>query len=527
MFQHIRFRRLMPALVAVTTLTFVAACGGGGGAVTGGAPTDEGEPTPGGSAQIIQHAEPQSLDPAALSNTWAHMGTLGNALYGTLITNDSATLETEYKMATGFSTSDGGKTFDLTLRPGLSFTDGTPLDAAAVKFNWDRLKDRSLGSNSTRYAVLVESTEVVAPDVMRATLIAPNPQFAETLLASSMNWIASPTALQKGTQSYSENPVGAGPFKLVKWNRRAEIELEKNPGFWDAPKPYLDRLTILTVHDANQRLNAVATGAADLAPESSMGAIADAQARGVHYEIIPTGGGQFIGMNNKRPPFDDVRARGAIQMALDTEGLNTIVFNGKNEVPQTLFNEESAYYADIPLQNENSAEAQRLFNELAAEGKPVSATFMSYPVSDSRTLAEGVQAQLSKYDNVDVKVDVRDISGATRATLTGDFDMTISAAIVQGPDFALWTLFHSASTGNQMGVSDPELDAALDKGRVAATEAERMEAYTAVQNRINAVVPGVWYTRAVPAVMYGDQLRGVEMYTLGSVLPEELWRTGQ
>ncbi len=523
MFHHTRSRRLTLAVLFATTLMLVTACGGGGDVASGGAPTAEGEPVPGGSAQIIQLAEPQSLDPAALSNTWAHMATLGNALYGTLITNDQATLETQYKMATDFVTTDGGKTFDLTLRPGLTFTDGTPLDAAAVKFNWDRLKDRSLGSNATRYAILVENTEVVSPNVMKATLVDPNPQFAETLVASSMNWIASPTALQKGSQSYAEHPVGAGPFSLVNWTRQAEIELEKNPNYWDAPKPYLDRLTIRTVHDASQRLNAVATGGADLASESSMSTIEEAGAQGLHYEIVPTGGGQIVAMNHRRAPFDDVRARRAVQMALDTEGLNTIVFAGKNEVPQTLFNKESPYYADIPLQDSNRQEAQRLFDELAAEGKPVAATFMAYPTSDSRMLAEAVQTQLSTYDNVEVKLDVRDIAGATKATMTGDFDLTISAAIVQGPDFALWTAFHSTSAGNQMGVNDPELDAALDKGRVATTEAERIEAYTDVQNRIKAVVPGVWYTRAVPAVIYGKNVRGVQMYTLGSPLPEELW----
>ncbi|WP_260684538.1 ABC transporter substrate-binding protein [Rhodococcus sp. KBS0724] len=515
--------RLRFAVLSVTVLMLVAACGGGSETASGGAPSEEGEPIAGGTAQVLQHAEPQSLDPAALSNTWAHMATLGNALYGTLITNDSATLDTQYKMATGFVTTDGGKTFDLTLRPGLMFTDGTPLDAAAVKVNWDRLKDPSLGSNSTRYAVLVANTEVVLPDVMRATLVSPNPQFAETVVASSMNWIASPTALEKGVQSYSDSPVGAGPFKLTRWTRQGEIELEKNPGYWDAPKPYLDSLTIRTVHDASQRLNAVATGGADLASESSMNTINQADAQGLGYEVVPTGGGQIIAMNHQRRPFDDVRARRAVQMALDTEILNTIVFSGQNEVPQTLFNEESAYYRDIPLQNANREEAQRLFNELAAEGKPIVATFMAYPTSDSRMLAEAVQAQLSAYENIEVKVDVRDIVGATRATMTGDFDLTISAAIVQGPDFALWTAFHSTSTGNQMGVSDPELDAALDKGRTATTDAERLEAYTEVQNRINAVIPGVWYTRAAPAVIYGKNVRGVEMYTLGSPLPEDLW----
>lgn len=523
MIRRTRTPKLLAAALATAAMVLLTACGSGGVTTSGGAPDNEGDPVAGGTARILQLAEPRSLDPASLSNTWAHMASLGNALYGTLMINDIKTFDTEFKMASDFSTSDGGATFDLTLRPGLTFTDGTPLDAAAVKFNWDRLKDPQLGSTSIRQAVQVANSEVVDPVKLKVTLAAPNPQFAESLVAGAMNWIASPTALQRGSDSFNEKPSGAGPFKLVSWTRQGAIELEKNPDYWDAPKPYLDRITITTVHDANQRLNAVATGGADLASESTMASIAKADAQGLHYEIVPTGGGQIIAMNHRRAPFDDVRARRAVQLALDTGSLNTTVYNGEGEVPQTLFTEDSPFHADVQLQDSDPEEAQRLFNELAAEGRPVSFTFMAYPTSESKMLAEAVQAQLSGYENVDVQVDVRDISRATAAAASRDFDMTISSSIIQDPDFPLWTAFHSKSPGNWVGINDPELDAALDKGRVSESEAERIEAYDTAQKRIKEVIPGVWYIRAVPAVVYGNNLRGVEMYTLGSPLPEELW----
>jgi peptide/nickel transport system substrate-binding protein len=521
----IRLRRIpkLPAtLLSLALFTFVAACGGGD-VSTSGASEDNGEPVAGGSATILEIAEPPSLDPARLSNTWAHMASLGNALYGTLLVNSIDDFSIEYKMATDFSTTDGGTTFDLALQPGLTFTDGTPLDAAAVKYNWDRLKEPATGSTSIRVASQIANTEAIDPSTLRVTLAAPNPHFAQGIAATSLNWIASPTALEKGAQAFDEDPVGAGPFKVMRWTRQGEIEMEKNPDYWDAPKPYLDTLTIRTAHEATQRMNAMTTGAADLASESSANNVTAAEAQGLTTEVVPTGGGQIIAMNQRRAPFDDIRARQAVQLALDTDNLNLVVYNGEGIVPEALFAEESPYYQDMPFPDTNPEEAQKLFDELAAEGKPVSFTFMSYPASESRTLAEAVQAQLSAYDNVDVQVEVHDIANAHARTSARDFDMSITSAIIQDPDYGLWSAFHSASPGNFMGVNDPELDEALDRGRASQSQDERIEAYNAAEERLAELSVGVFYTKATPAVIYGKDVNGVELYTLGSPLVEEIW----
>lgn len=228
-------------------------------------------------------------------------------------------------------------------------------------------------------------------------------------------------------------------------------------------------------------------------------------------------------MNNRRAPFDDIRARKAVQLALDTDNLNLIVYNGEGIVPKTLFAEESPYYQDKPFPETNSEEAQKLFDELAADGTPLSFTFMSYPSSESKTLAEAVQAQLSAYDNVDVKVEIHDIANAQARTAARDFDMSITSAIIQDPDYGLWSAFHSTSPGNFMGVNDPELDEALDRGRESASHDERVEAYNAVENRLADLTVGVFYTKATPAIIYGKDVHGVELYTLGSPLVEEIW----
>lgn len=110
----------------VCTAAFVlTACGSDSGSSNEGT-TAAGDPVSGGAGRAIMAGEPRSLDPATLSNTWAHQGILGNSLYGTLMINDTKTLDVTYTMAEDFSTTDGGASFNLKLRPDVKFSDGTP-----------------------------------------------------------------------------------------------------------------------------------------------------------------------------------------------------------------------------------------------------------------------------------------------------------------------------------------------------------------------------------------------------------------
>lgn len=490
---------------------------------TEGSGAASGDPIPGGTLMAIQGREPLNLDPAALSNVWTHSALLGNALYGTLMVNDVESLDVEYSMATDFSTVDGGTTFTLKLRPGLVFTDGTPLDASAVKYNWDRLRDPAVASASFRQAVQIAGTEAVDAETLKVTMASPNPVFALSLVASGLNWIASPDALEKGRDEFDRNPVGAGPFTLTEWIRQGTIELEKNPAYWDAPKPYLDKITLRPVADGKQRLNALTTGTSDFASETSWLNLSTAETAGLQISTVPMGGGQYMGMNTRRAPFDDERARRAVGLAVDLDALNAAVYEGTAVVPRTLFPESSPFFEDIPLTTSDAVEAQKLFDELAAEGKPLSFTFTAYSLPEVKAVAESVQAQLSAFDNVDVKVEVMDFAVAQTRVTAHDFDMTISSANVQDPDSSLWTAFHSDSQGNTTGIDDQLLSDALDAGRVGATTEERKAAYDVVQQRLITLNPGIWYVQSAPSVITGTNVHGTRMYGLGSPLADDLW----
>jgi peptide/nickel transport system substrate-binding protein len=499
----------------------LAACGGGSDSPSSAGAS--GEPVAGGEATVLMLSDPTTLDPARLGNTYAITPVLGNALYGTLLTDDEKTGEIRYSLVESFESADGGATFTLKLRPDLVFSDGTPFDAEAVKFNWDRMRDPATGTNSPAEAAMVKSTAVVDDRTLTATMATPVPNYAYSIVTSSMNWVASPAALKKGEEAFDQNPIGAGPFTLERWNRQADLQLVKNPRYWNAPRPYLDRLVLRAAADASQRYNTLVSGGADVAVDSNWLNTAKAREQGLVVDVQELNGGIFLALNMRRAPFDDVRARRAVSAALDLEALNLAVYSGEAEMADTLFTDGSPFYSATALRKQDKATAQRLFDELAADGKPLSFTFSAYPSTENRTMAENVQTQLSTFKNVKVEIATIDFSQLARVRSEYDFDMIVSGGFFRDPEPGLWTAFHSTSVANQTGIDDPALDEALLTGRTATSQEVREKAYSTVQAELTDQVPMIYLTRVSPSVLAGENVGGVVQYGSGSLRPEELW----
>ncbi|MER2221100.1 MAG: ABC transporter substrate-binding protein, partial [Rhodococcus sp. (in: high G+C Gram-positive bacteria)] len=480
-----------------------------------------GDPVTGGTGLIIEQAEPRSLDPAVIANSWANSPVLGNSLYGTLMIDDPESGDIDFKLAEDFSTSDAGKTFTLTLRDGVTFSDGTPFNAEAVKFGWDRIKDPATASPDKPQAALIESSRVLDDRTLEVTLVEPVPNFANAVLQTSMNWIASPAALQGGQQSIDTNPIGAGPFTLEQWSRQDVIKLTRNDKFYDAPRPYLDKLEIRPIIDADQRYNTLVSGGADLALEGVWSNIDKSNNAGLQNSVLPTGGGTALVLNSTKAPFDDVRARKAFAIALDLDGINNAVYDGTAKLPRTLFDESSPFYKDIPLAEQDRAEAQSLLDELAAEGKPLEFTMSLYPAT--RAVGEAIQTQLSTLNNI--KVNVRTIDFAQVGQILGqmDYDVIANAVVFGDPEPRLWFGLHGDSAGNYSGVKDPQMDSALDTARVSQDDAVRAAAYAVVQQRLVELNPVIFYVRSAPGVIANGNVGGIQQYGMGSVLPENLW----
>lgn len=513
-------KRLFAAAVTTVAVLALTACGGNTDGQSVSGPT--GDPVTGGVGRLIQVAEPRSLDPALVANSWANSAMLGNALYGTLMINDPVTDKVEFRMAENFASTDGGKTFTLTLRPGLKFSDGSQFTAEAVKYNWERVKNPATASPDITQAALIESATVIDDRTLRVVLIREVPRFANAILQTGLNWIASPAILAGGQQAIDANPIGAGPYILDKWARQDVITLVRNPNYYDAPRPYLDRLEIRTIADRDQRYNTMVSGGADLSPESQWKNLAKAGNDGLQHPQIQFGGGVGIVLNSRRAPFDDPRARKAVAAAIDLDILNDASSEGTGQIPTHLFDSNSPFYQDIPLMKRDPDLAQKLFDELAAAGKPVTFT-MSVFVGDSQVIGESIQTQLREFRNVKVEVKTVDLAQYGQIMRQRDYDTIPSSVVFGDPEPRLWFGFHGTSNGNVSGVDDAELNAALDLGRTAQTQDQRIAAYKTVQQRLVELNPSLMYQRAAVGVLAARNVGGIRQYGMGSVLPETLW----
>ena len=517
-----RNTRILAVGAACSIALVLTACGGGAaGSEASSNSGPSGDPVSGGTLRTVLLSEPRNLDPAILQNNLQGQGTLGNSLYGTLMYGDEQTDEISYSMAESFASDDGGKTFVLHLRDGLEFADGSPLTADAVKFNWDRLKDKSLGSNSTPDAALVESSEVVDKTSLKVTLTQSIPAYAHQLSQTAMNWIASPEALAQGSQAFDADPIGAGPFTLESWTRAGKIELVKNPGFWDAPRPYLDRLTLTSSADEEQRLNSVVSGGADLVQAANWSVVEKATDAGFQVRTMPMAGGTFVALNTTRAPFDDVRKRQAVSAAIDLEALTLAIDKGAGVIAETLFPDTSQFYTETPLHTYDKAKAQGLFDQFAAEGSPLTFTFTAFPGKE--LVAQAVQAQLSQYDNVEISVNRVDWAESGRIYGQKDFDMMVAASNFIDPEPALFRSFHSTSPRSATGIKDDQLDAALVAGRVSESIADRKDAYETASERLAETAPAIFYQRTSETSIASDKVGGIQMYGEGSLLTAGLW----
>ena len=189
-----------------------------------------------------------------------------SAIYDTLIrTAPDGTITP--RLAESVTPSEDFTTWTIELRPDLVFTDDTPLDAEAVKFNWDRHTDPAVASQCFPTAATIASSTVEGPTTLVVELVEPNSQFP-FLLEGCLGFIASPAALEQHGEAYgtsAESTVGAGPFMLESFNPGVDNTMVKNPNFWDAPRPYLDRIEIVGVpSDTQSAAQALITDQADM-----------------------------------------------------------------------------------------------------------------------------------------------------------------------------------------------------------------------------------------------------------------------
>ncbi|MCA9860603.1 MAG: hypothetical protein KC438_12815, partial [Thermomicrobiales bacterium] len=228
-------------------------------------------------------------------------------------------------MAESWEVQEDGSVLQFTLRPGMTFHDGTPCDAEAVKWTIDNLwldPEVGLAALKDRFT----GAEVVDPQTIRLLLTQPDVTSFATL---ADQFIVSPTAYQElGPDEFALNPVGSGPYSFESWRQGSELTQVRFDGYWDAERPYPDSLVWKPLPEDTVRMINLTEGEVDVAtfiPDAEVETMQSTDGIEVGMQL-----GGYVGVmfNMVDPPFDKLANREALLLAIDYDALNSAVFFG-------------------------------------------------------------------------------------------------------------------------------------------------------------------------------------------------------
>ena len=446
------------------------------------------------------------------------------------------TTDIEPSLAMRWETSELGRTWTFHLRPNVLFHDGTPVDADAVVFSFERQRDSDhpFHRNDFTYwentfRTIISSVERVDPLTVRIVLEKPYAPFLATLAMFPVA-IVSPTAVKRWKDDFGRHPVGSGPFRFVEWSPGERITLEGNLQYWGGV-PHIKSLVFATIADARQRLVALEGGAIEVAERL---APQDLQFVVLHPDLVlhRTDGLNiaYLAMNVKKPPFDNPLVRRAVNHAVNKQAIVKLVYQGlaraaSSPLPPSFF----GYVADDPYP-ESPKRAEQLLTEAGWQRDkhpPVKLYVMSSPrayMPSPLTVARIIQHNLADI-GIEVELVVSEFDQHLRAVRNGEHDLCLLGwnADNGDPDNVLFTLFDSTHVeeGRARNVAfytNPLVHGLLQWAQESQDRREREDYYRRVQRLIQQDAPWVPLAHSQLVIASKRKLEGLRVHPTNTVI---------
>jgi peptide/nickel transport system substrate-binding protein len=472
-----------------------------------------------------------TLDPACVTDS--ESAEVTEQIFDHLVRYKRASTEIEPGLATKWEVSTDGKAWTFYLRPNVRFHDGTPLDADAVVFSFDRQRDPTHPFHQPDFTYWdttfrnIQSLTKVNDLTVRINIERPYAPFLANLAMFPVS-IVSPTAVKKWGKDFAKHPVGTGPFKFVEWSQGERVTLEGNGYYWDGA-PAINHLVFVTIRDPRQRLVALEGDAIDVAENLSP---QDLQFVNLHPELtlqriagINIG---YLAMNVTHPPFDDVRVRRAINHAVNKTAIVKLIYQGLAQPATTPVPPSLWGHVDEPLYQYDPKLAARLLRE--AKFVPPKVLPKLFTMDTSRpympspdTVARIIQHNLHDV-GVDVEVVKNDIDAHVRLTQEGKHDLCLLGWTADNgdPDNLLYVLFDSenAEIGTARNVAfykNAELHGILAWAQETSDQGERERFYRKAQDLIARDAPWVPLAHAEVVVAARNSLHGLIVHPSSNI----------
>jgi ABC-type transport system substrate-binding protein len=375
--------------------------------------------------------------------------------------------------------------FIITLREGISFTDGTPFNAEAVKANLDWVLDTDNAAPFRFLISRIEEVNVVDEYTVELVLdgdFAPLPAH----LSHGALAMVSPAALEQGADFLASNAIGTGPYVLENWQRDNAVTLTRNPDYW-GDQPAIGTVIFKVVAEDSARMIEVEAGTADVAVRVPP-AEAERLAANPNIDIVTTPGLRtiYIFFNVTQEPFTDVRVRQAVNYAVDVQSIVDNLFDGAANIsrapiadPVFGFSAQEPYARDLDR-------ARDLLEEAGVpEGTTVTLYHPTARYIQDALVADAVRAQVSEI-GLNVQLQTLEwtqyVPHVRRVEEENDiqFAMLGWGTVTMDADYGLYALFHSSEVPpgfNGAFYRNDEVDALLDAARTTVDLAERERMY--------------------------------------------------
>ena len=479
---------------------------------------------PPGVLVVGQIAEPKSLDPHAV--TAVNDFRILMNLYDGLVRYRDGTLEVEPALATSWTISDDGTEYVFELRSGVTFHDGTPLDAKAVEFNFDRMLDDSHPYHDTGpfplsfFFSAVKDTEAVDEDTVKFTLHEPYAPFLSNL-AYPTGLIVSPEAVKKHGADFGRNPSGTGPFVFAEWEANAKVVVTRNEGYWEGA-PSLEAVVFRPITDANTRVAEMLSGGIDVMVEIPPDSVSTFDGNGftLHEQAGPHV--WFLILNAKEGPFADKRVRQAINYAIDKKTLVENVLQGTAQVAAGPTPPAFAWAYNDALQPypHDPEKAKALLEEAGHAGASLTfyVTEGGSGMLDPVAMGAAIQADLAKV-GLDVKIETYEWNtflGKVNPGLEGKADMAEMAWMTNDPDTLPFLALRTGAWPDKGGFnsgyySNPKVDELLEAARGSTDQAERAQLYKEMQEIVHDDAPWAFIANWKQNAATSDAVSGFKL----------------
>lgn len=461
--------------------------------------------------------QPSSLDPAESSDLIYTQ--IAFNIFETLIQYDWDSGKYLPALAISWEKSEDGLAWIFHLRPGVKFHDGSALDALAVKKSFNRQIDSSclfyqenITDTYGKFALnMIEKINIIDELTIQFKLKFPCSFFLDNIASPYFTSIVSPTALKKYGNQFGLNPCGTGPFKLRQWKQGKSIVLEKFNKYW-GKSSQIENVLFKIVPDLKERFELLKRQELDIAIGLSASSINQLYYNPEINILTPkVFGTYFLGFMCQNKPFDDLRIRKAISLAIDVKSLVSSLSRGFAVVAQgPLPAGILSYHPLIKQEGYNIEQAIKLMEQAGYPHglKAELCYFIQTDTLRANPLSQYIKSQLNKIGITLKVLAYNDWSIYYKEVLVQDkTDMFLEGfpTFTRDADNFLYALFHSKSRSNFFKYSNTRVDRLLEQARQTMEVWERRKLYQDVQQIIVNEIPAVFLSH--PSMGYAIRER--------------------